>query len=519
MAKKKSTAQKPTARNRQVAADDLTRIEGVGPKISHLLAAAGIDSFSKLSRASVKRLRGILEQAGPRFRMHDPGTWRKQAALAAKGMWQALEELQSHLEGGKEPDDSARQNSAVVAFSALTGGDYVPGQPYRIERLLTPAEVAEEYQARASELNVEFEVARKKSDRLWKRLSSLKEFHPHITGISTRFRTKFGHAVSPLQVVVAVNVARKMTAEELTARGYWDIADCCQGLDVNLKVLEGRFGLLDGRDGFFLRGNALPQQALPFDAEIAGGIPISQPNQISNFGTLGVVTIAGTKSLGLTAQHVVGTDRTVMQIGPPGQQPEARTLGIVPNVFPAPNHVTIQGVKESVDAAEVNPISDLSIRLPPAGDWLRGISHSVDSQPSSSPGAPILYSTRRIDISDKGLTVLKFGNGSGVLVRGGISSPLQTSNIGSHTYYNNFTIQPVPNANVPFAAPGDSGSLIVAQATRINGQRQQAFVAIGILFAALFDSTEGLACNMNSVVKALSLDTRLPPNRFIEDWS
>ena len=81
--------------------DDLKKIEGIGPKIASLLNDAGINTFAQLSKASNKKLKGILEAAGSRFRMHDPGSWPKQAKLAAGGKWEELKKLQDELDGGK----------------------------------------------------------------------------------------------------------------------------------------------------------------------------------------------------------------------------------------------------------------------------------------------------------------------------------------------------------------------------------------------------------------------------------
>jgi len=91
---KTTTTRKTTAKKRP---DNLKRIEGIGVKIEQLLKADGIDTFVKLSRSSVTRLRGILDKAGPRFRMHKPTTW---GAIAAKGDWAALKVLQDELKGG-----------------------------------------------------------------------------------------------------------------------------------------------------------------------------------------------------------------------------------------------------------------------------------------------------------------------------------------------------------------------------------------------------------------------------------
>jgi predicted flap endonuclease-1-like 5' DNA nuclease len=83
-------------------ADDLKRIEGIGPKISSVLQAAGITTFAQLADADVEQLRQILEAADPRLlRLADPASWPEQAGLAAGGEWDALSALQNQLKGGR----------------------------------------------------------------------------------------------------------------------------------------------------------------------------------------------------------------------------------------------------------------------------------------------------------------------------------------------------------------------------------------------------------------------------------
>ena len=79
--------------------DDLTVIEGIGPKISATLEEAGIRTFAQLAASKPPVLKGILLDAG--IRIAFPDTWPQQAALAAKADWTALEELQSSLQGGR----------------------------------------------------------------------------------------------------------------------------------------------------------------------------------------------------------------------------------------------------------------------------------------------------------------------------------------------------------------------------------------------------------------------------------
>ena len=82
-------------------ADDLQKIEGIGPKVANLLHAAGINTFAQLASTPVAKLKEILHNAGSHFAMMDPGTWPEQSALAAKGDWAALDKLEDELKGGR----------------------------------------------------------------------------------------------------------------------------------------------------------------------------------------------------------------------------------------------------------------------------------------------------------------------------------------------------------------------------------------------------------------------------------
>ena len=89
---------------KKILLDDLTIVEGIGPKISELLTNAGYGTWQTLSKATMAQLKDVLNQAGPRYQMHNPGTWPKQAELAHLGKWEELMEYQEYLDGGKEPD-------------------------------------------------------------------------------------------------------------------------------------------------------------------------------------------------------------------------------------------------------------------------------------------------------------------------------------------------------------------------------------------------------------------------------
>lgn len=104
-AKKAKTAATPkakkTTKTETSPADDLTKIEGIGPKIAKLLQGEGIVSYKDLSKTTLKKLKTTLEAAGTKFQMHDPSSWAKQAKLAAADKWEKLLELQAELKGGK----------------------------------------------------------------------------------------------------------------------------------------------------------------------------------------------------------------------------------------------------------------------------------------------------------------------------------------------------------------------------------------------------------------------------------
>lgn len=96
-----STADSATASISHVKSDDLTIIEGIGPKANTLLHEAGILSYQQLANTGINELKHILDQAGPHFRLLVPDTWPQQAELAARGEWEALDQLQHALDGGK----------------------------------------------------------------------------------------------------------------------------------------------------------------------------------------------------------------------------------------------------------------------------------------------------------------------------------------------------------------------------------------------------------------------------------
>ena len=87
---------------KKVKENDLKIIEGIGPKIEELFKTSGILSWKALSEISVDGCNKILDKAGERYRIHDPGTWPRQAKLAYEGKWQELKTWQEKLDKDKE---------------------------------------------------------------------------------------------------------------------------------------------------------------------------------------------------------------------------------------------------------------------------------------------------------------------------------------------------------------------------------------------------------------------------------
>jgi len=86
---------------KEANADDLTKIEGIGPKMAGVFTDAGVATFAALASKSAEELRAILDAAEGNFAAHDPGTWPEQAQMAADGKWDELKKWQDELDGGK----------------------------------------------------------------------------------------------------------------------------------------------------------------------------------------------------------------------------------------------------------------------------------------------------------------------------------------------------------------------------------------------------------------------------------
>ncbi len=105
--KEKKADSKPKAKKaapkakkvKEAKPDDLKLIEGIGPKISGVLAEAGVTTFKKLSTLSVEEIKATLKG---KVRISHPESWPEQAKLAAEGAMEQLKALQDSLIGGRK---------------------------------------------------------------------------------------------------------------------------------------------------------------------------------------------------------------------------------------------------------------------------------------------------------------------------------------------------------------------------------------------------------------------------------
>ena len=96
--KKETPKAKPAVKKTTGKADDLKKIEGIGPKIASTLTEAGISTFVDLAKTDAAKISEIIANVRGN---HVTDTWPKQAGLAAEGKWDELKKWQDELDGGK----------------------------------------------------------------------------------------------------------------------------------------------------------------------------------------------------------------------------------------------------------------------------------------------------------------------------------------------------------------------------------------------------------------------------------
>ena len=86
---------------KEVKADDLTVIEGIGPQVQEILNENGIKTYKDLAESSAEDIKALLAPKGGVYAGMEPGTWPEQAALAAEGKMDELKKWQDDLNAGQ----------------------------------------------------------------------------------------------------------------------------------------------------------------------------------------------------------------------------------------------------------------------------------------------------------------------------------------------------------------------------------------------------------------------------------
>jgi predicted flap endonuclease-1-like 5' DNA nuclease len=95
-----NSSNKKSANNVPNEPEDLTIIEGIGPKVNQYLNTGGIHTFAQLASSDVDTLKGILK--ANRNTISNPSTWAEQAQLVVDGKMDALKSFQEQLKGGRK---------------------------------------------------------------------------------------------------------------------------------------------------------------------------------------------------------------------------------------------------------------------------------------------------------------------------------------------------------------------------------------------------------------------------------
>jgi small subunit ribosomal protein S2 len=96
---KEAAPAKEEAPKAAAEADDLKKIEGIGPKIAEVLGEAGVTTYAQLAGMERDAIKAILDTVAT-LKSKEPKTWPQQAQLAADGKWDELKTLQDELMGG-----------------------------------------------------------------------------------------------------------------------------------------------------------------------------------------------------------------------------------------------------------------------------------------------------------------------------------------------------------------------------------------------------------------------------------
>ena len=111
--------------------DDLTVVDGIGPKVQETMFSNGITTWAGLAATSPDRINALLMANG--LSGHDPTTWPDQSRMAAEGRWEELKAWQQGGGGGAATPAPGAAGGASPSYDDLT---VVEGIGPRIQEVL-----------------------------------------------------------------------------------------------------------------------------------------------------------------------------------------------------------------------------------------------------------------------------------------------------------------------------------------------------------------------------------------------
>lgn len=100
----RAASQKNTS-SRPKDADDLKKIEGIGPKIEEILNKKGVYTFKQLRKTESDTLKRYIVIEDIRFEKNETESWPHQAGMAEKGQWEELGIYQEFMDYNEVVED------------------------------------------------------------------------------------------------------------------------------------------------------------------------------------------------------------------------------------------------------------------------------------------------------------------------------------------------------------------------------------------------------------------------------
>ena len=480
----------------------MSKIEGIGPKISAALKKGGINTFKKLANASPTKLKSFLK--GPGLASADPTSWPHQASLADAQRWTELAALQDVLHGGRGlKKQTAGSKGTYIEPSAVP----TETRPYSVLSFPTLQEIREEESRREQELRIEYQRAEKAANAIEKIIRGKNANYGKVNSCFVGYRRKFGRVLSPLQWVIIVEVPFKVAEDRLEKTGLDVVPQEHQG--VRVKVAEDRASYLVTRPAVSLSGggNLDRTQVFPSDAsdydetELAGGLPCSMSESIDNIGTLGLCFLNDGVPTAIVNQHFAEKDDHAQQ--PPEDALNGSTAQEIGRVVKSERvNFGFGSQQPSIDAAIIE--LNLNGGRQPSFKLLDG--------PNTLFDFDMFFASERIPFWQNFPTDQR---------------PKAIFKVGAATQFTDCAIEHTNHTVVvegdtavqtirffgdgTVAAEGDSASVVCSWIS-------DGILVLGLLFAGNHDGSVGYACHFADVIREMELQIDDSQLRGVNDW-